>query len=86
MTSHDRQEEGALAALVSLRTHDVSRDRADRVRRRCHVVLQARARQTAPAGETSGRPFVRIVVPVLGGAWCLAYLLEIVRLAATVYR
>ena len=30
-------------------------------------------------------PFRRVVVPALGGAWCLAYLVEIIRYTAAVY-
>ncbi len=30
-------------------------------------------------------PFRRVLVPALGGAWCLAYLVEIIRYTAAVY-
>jgi hypothetical protein len=30
-------------------------------------------------------PFRRVVVPALGGAWCLAYLVEIIRYTAAIY-
>ena len=33
----------------------------------------------------NGTAFRRIIAPALGGAWCLAYLVEIVRRAAAVY-
>jgi len=32
-----------------------------------------------------GAPFGRIVVPTLSGAWCLAYLVEIIRCTAAIY-
>jgi hypothetical protein len=33
----------------------------------------------------NGTPFRRIIGPVLVGAWCLAYLVEIIRRAAAIY-
>ena len=32
-----------------------------------------------------GAPFRRVIVPALGGAWCLAYLVEILRRTAAIY-
>ena len=32
-----------------------------------------------------GAPFRRVIVPALGGVWCLAYLVEIIRFAAAIY-
>jgi hypothetical protein len=34
---------------------------------------------------TNRTAFQRIIGPALGGAWCLAYLVEILRRAAAVY-
>ena len=86
MISNDWQNDPSVARLATLRTYDVSERRADRLRRRCHVLLQAHTRPKVRAGLANGTLFPRIVVPVLGGAWCLAYLVEIVRIAAAIYR
>lgn len=69
--------------IAELRPYDVSRSRAARLRRQCHARLQAQARGNV-AGPQPGA-VRRVVGPALAGAWCLAYLLEIVRRAAAVY-
>jgi hypothetical protein len=85
MTGDDGQNGHVLAALESLGTCDVSRRHARRLRRQCHAVLQpASAREVSEAPPT-GTALRRIVAPALGGAWCLAYLAEIMRRAAAVY-
>jgi hypothetical protein len=61
--------------LATLRTYDVSQRRARHLRRRCHAALQGKPPATF-------RPFI---VPALGGAWCLAYLVEIIRCTAAIY-
>ena len=84
---HDEwQNDPILAALGSLRTRDVSQRRADRLRRRCYTLLQAPA-EPKPSVVTTmiARTFQRIVAPALGGAWCLAYLVELFRRALAVY-
>jgi hypothetical protein len=73
------QDDDILAGVAGLRTPDVSQRRAGRLRRRCHAQLQGQSGPKEPA------VFQRIVGPALGGAWCLAYLVEIVRRAAAVY-
>ena len=86
MTPDDGQDDPILAAVASLKTGDVSRNRARRLRRRCHAVLQTESEPGTPAVTvTIGTAFQRIIAPALGGAWCLAYLVEIVRRAAAVY-
>lgn len=74
-----------LDAVAGLRTHDVSPRRAERLRRRCHAGLQASPPKTVPVATKNRAIFRRIVGPALAGAWCLAYLVEIVRRAAAVY-
>jgi hypothetical protein len=81
MTFDDAQNDQCLDAVAELRTYDVSRRRADRLRTRCHAALQRPPRRTAPAGGV----FRRIIGPALAGAWCLAYLAEIIRRAAAIY-
>jgi hypothetical protein len=88
MEDADGQNDDILAAVASLRTPDVSLRRAHRLRRRCHALLQAQPGpkpSAAMVNMTKGTAFRRIIGPALGGAWCLAYLVEIVRRAATVY-
>jgi len=86
MTVDDRQDDDFLAGVATLRTCDVSPRHAHRLRRRCHALLQTqqpRARRSDEMEEWTA--FRRLIVPTLGGAWCLAYLMEIVRLVAAVH-
>jgi len=85
MTFDDAQNDRTAAAIAGLRTYDVSSRRAARLRTRCHAVLQKPSRRSVSDG-TAGTLFRRIVGPALAGAWCLAYLAEIIRRAAAVYR
>ena len=81
---HDRPDEDFLASLARLRTCDVSQRRSRQLRRRCHAVLQAEP----PMERLSRRVYGamrRDIVPALGGAWCLAYLVEIIRCTAAIY-
>ena len=73
MSFTDGQNDDVLAAIPNLRAYDVSERRADRLRSRCHDVLHA-----------PRRPNLSVSV-VLGGAWCVTYLMEIIRRAAAVY-
>jgi hypothetical protein len=82
----DTQDDSVLAALARLRTCDISARRARQLRRRCHVVLKADPRPERLAWRMDGTPLRRIIVPTLGGAWCLAYLVEIIRCTAAIYR
>jgi hypothetical protein len=81
----DGQDDDVLAALASLRSHDVSLRQRHRLRQRCHALLQTPPPPAASAAMENGTAFRRIIGPALGGAWCLAYLVEIVRRAAAVY-
>jgi hypothetical protein len=85
MTFHDSQNDESLAAVADLSPYDVSRRHAGRLRTRCHAVLQAQARPNASAGSRDGTLFRRVIGPALAGAWCLGYLVEIIRRAAAVY-
>lgn len=86
MTFTDDQDDELTAAIAALRTYDVSERRADRLRTRCHGLLQAQPRPTAPRGIPTGALLRRVIGPALGAAWSLAYLVEIIRRAAAVYR
>jgi hypothetical protein len=80
----EKPDDDVLASLARLRTCDVSQRRSRQLRRRCHAMLQAE-----PSMETLSwmvdAPFRREIVPALGGAWCLAYLVQIVRCTAAIY-
>jgi hypothetical protein len=73
------------AALESLRAYDLSPRQAQRLRVRCHARLRVRPRSNLSFGIVEGPPLRRVVGPLLGGAWCLAYLIAMLRFAAAVY-
>lgn len=76
MTFDHDTDDPVVDALASLRTRDVHARRADRQRARCHALLR----------EPPRRPsFERVIGPALGGAWCLAYVVEIIRRAVAMY-
>ena len=81
----DQQNDDFLASLASLRTCDVSQRRSRQLRRRCHAMLQAEPPAKRWPWIVDGAPFRRVIVPALGGAWCLAYLVEIIRRTAAIY-
>jgi hypothetical protein len=81
----DQPDDDVLASLARLRIRDVSQRRSRHLRRRCHAVLQAEPRPKRLPWVVDGAPFRRIIVPALGGAWCLAYLVEIIRCTAVMY-
>ena len=83
MTSDDLQEDPVFPLLGELRTWDVDAARAQRLRRRCHRVLEAQRTSTFRPRNNHARawPFVHVVA----GAWCLLYLLLILRRAVDVY-
>jgi hypothetical protein len=71
--------------LDGLRTYDVSQRRSRLLRRRCHAILQPEPPPKKLSWTADGALFRRVIVPALGGAWCLAYLVEIVRRTAAFY-
>jgi hypothetical protein len=48
-------------------------------------MLQAEPSVERLSWMVDGAPFRREIVPALGGAWCLAYLVEIIRCTAAIY-
>jgi len=78
-------EESVLTSLASLRSCDVSQRRAGQLRRRCHAMLQADSSLQRVPWMVNGALLRRHIVPALGGAWCLAYLVEIIRCTAAIY-
>jgi hypothetical protein len=81
----DQQDDDVLASLARLRTSDVSQRRSRQLRRRCHAILQAEPPANRWAWMVDGAPLRRLIVPALGGAWCLAYLVEIIRRTVAIY-
>ena len=86
MTVDDGQNDDILAAMAALRPHDVSQRHAQRLRRRCHARLRTPPPPKAYAATGIGNACRRVIGPALGAAWSVAYLVEIVRRAAMVYR
>jgi hypothetical protein len=80
----DKPDDDVLASLATLRACDVSQRRSRQLRRRCHAMLQAEPSAERLFWMVDGA-FRREIVPALGGAWCLAYLVEIVRCTAAIY-
>ena len=79
----DKADDDVLASLARLRIRDVSQRRSRQLRRRCHAMLQVEA--PLKRSWIVDRAFRRDIVPALGGAWCVAYLVEIVRCTAAIY-
>jgi hypothetical protein len=85
MTIDNWQDDDVLAGVAGLKSFDVSARRTERLRDRCHARLRGQPWQEAAADVPSGSLFRRVIGPALGGAWCLAYLVEVIRRAAAVY-
>lgn len=87
MTGHLQDEQGGdvLASLARLRTYDVSTRRSRELRRRCHAILHADATPKSPTWRTDRSWLQRVAVPALAGAWCLAYLVEIIRFTGAIF-
>jgi hypothetical protein len=81
----DKPDDDVLASLARLRTCDVSQRRSRQLRHRCHAMLQAEPSVERLPWMVDGAPFRRDIVPALGGACCLAYLVEIIRCTAAIY-
>jgi hypothetical protein len=82
MTFTDPQTDELLALVARMKTHDVSPRRAGDLRKHCHAELQARTQRDGPF-STALRRFIG---PALGGAWSLAYLIEVIRHAVAAYQ
>lgn len=80
----DDEPDDVPASLARLRTCDVSQRRSRQLRRRCHAMLQAEPSRERLSRMVEGA-FRLEIVPALGGGWCLAYLVEIIRCTAAIY-
>jgi hypothetical protein len=85
MTVDDGPDDRSLEIVATLRTYDVSDRHARQLRRRCHDVLLREPRPKRSVWMVDETSLRRVIVPALGGAWCLLYLVEIVRYAAAIY-
>ena len=72
-------------SLAGLKTFDVDRRRADRLRTRCHASLRSRTASSLQPAAVDRKWLRRAVAPGVAGAWCLIYLLEIIRRAVVIY-
>ena len=81
-----KPDDDLMASLGRLRTSDVSQRHARQLRRRCHAVLQTEPAAKKWSWMVDGAAVRRVIVPALGGAWCLAYVAEIIRCTAAIYR
>jgi hypothetical protein len=72
-------------SLAGLKTFDVDRRRADRLRARCHASLRSRAVRAIPPAASDRRSVRRAVPSGIAGAWCALYLFEIIRRAVMIY-
>jgi hypothetical protein len=81
----DKQDDDVLARLARLRACDVSQRRSRQLRRRCHAMLQAQPSVERVSWMVNGVLFRRVIVPALAGAWCLAYVVEIIRCTGAIY-
>ena len=82
MSSDDSGRDAALfAELALLKIHDVNPQRAERLRRRCHRALRLQEEVSAPPASL----WSRTVGPALAAAWCVVYLVEVIRRAAANY-
>ena len=81
MSEEHLELDAVLTSIVNLRSHDVNASRANRLRSRCHSVLEKHQRQSLVA-RASVR---RAVIPAVASAWCLLYVCEILLRAAAVY-
>jgi hypothetical protein len=78
-------DDDLIAVLAELRMHDVSGRRSSQLRRRCHAILTGEPSSRRSAWVFGRAAIRRVLVPALGGAWCLAYIVEIIRRTAAVY-
>ena len=81
----DEPDDDVLASLARLRSCDVSQRRSRQLRRRCHAMLQAEPSVERWSWMVDVERFRREIVPALGGAWCLVYVVEIIRCTAAIY-
>jgi len=72
-------------AFATLRMRDVHQRRANRLRNRCHAVLESQRRTAAGTGVLRDVSPRRLIGPAVAGLWCIVYVAEIIRRAAEVY-
>jgi hypothetical protein len=85
MTADDIDNDPLFDEVATLTMRDVNERRADRLRRRCHAVIESQRRRRAPDGTLRPVSFRRVIGPAVAGVWCIVYLAEIIRRAAGIY-
>ena len=73
-------------SLAGLKYTDVDRRRAERLRSRCHASLRAHAVRASRPAVSDGKWIRRAIASGAAGAWCVVYLIEIIRRAETIPR
>ena len=82
----ETQDDDVLGSLATLGTYDVSPHRSRQLRHRCHALLRAEPLPQRWAWTIGESPSRRLIVSTIGGAWCLAYRVEIIRCTTAIYR
>lgn len=72
-------------SLAALKTVDVDRRRAERLRSRCHASLRAQSRRASRPAVSDRKWIRRAIASGAAGAWCVVYLIEIIRRAVAIY-
>jgi hypothetical protein len=85
MTSDDVHDDPVLTALRQLPTQDVDRRRAHRLHVRCRAALAAGNRAADGAARVDSARWRLTAGPALLAAWCLIYVIEIVRFAVAIH-
>ncbi len=86
MTANDVDDDRVLAALGQLSIQDVDARRADRLHARCRAALGAQERAVGAAAAGDSARWTNLAGLVVLAAWCAIYVIEVVRLAGTIYR
>ena len=87
MNTDDVRDDAVLSSFSALRACDVSRARAECLRRECHAALRRpEARPSGSAVIRGGSWRRRMLGPAIAGAWCAVYVFETIRRAMAFYR
>ena len=84
MNPNGKDEDPALDLLTELRAIDVGRARAERLRARCHRVLEA-ANASSTVSRTHELQRWPRVVSLLVWTWCVVYVVLAIQQVAAVY-
>jgi hypothetical protein len=85
MTHDDVDNDHVLSLVASLTARDVDRRRGERLRVRCHASVRSRALRAIRPARSDRRWMRRVIASGAAGAWCVVYLIEIIKRAAVIY-